>query len=184
MDTKNEEDSGMNEQYYKDRVIEVVEKFFEEFNLNYPRAAAQIMQNGGPMTRQSLWKMVSNGSLKMAVFLEMLDANGAAIQFKLEKSNPNLRFGVGERVVKEVDGKTFDTWKCSALSNTFYSNGVDKYNGHFADELYVELETDTSFIVHYCDLDYRNTEDGSRYPWIEPIDSSQRAEFIKKHGVI
>ena len=168
---------------YKTKVVELVERLFKEYNLNYSKAGRQIIRDGKPMSRQSLWKMVLNGSLKLSTFLEILDANGISVRFIMEKPDVNLRNGFGERVIQEISGKVFDTWKCSAVSTSFYSDGKSRYTNHFADELYIDLDGN-ALLVHYTDLDESKIEDGKKYPWVELVDDGKKEEFIKKYGVI
>ena len=167
----------------KSEVKDVFEKFLLDNGLSYAKAAEQFESHGRSMSRQSLWKMVSNGSLKLSVFLELLGYNKAELKIETLRDEKNKKRGYGNRVVRNLDGKIYDTWKCSALSSSFYSDGVHKYDDHLATELYIN-DSDTSILVHYCDDEYALTEEGKCYPWMEIIDSDQRAEFVKKYGVL
>ena len=57
-----------------ERIISLVESVFEMGDTNYSQTAATITRNGKPMLRQSLFKMVKNGSIRLSVFLDILDA--------------------------------------------------------------------------------------------------------------
>ena len=174
----------MMKDHYKEKVRELVEKMFKVYHLNYSKVAQQMGEDGRQMSRQSLWKMVNNGSLKLSTFLEMLDVSGIEMNLSLEKTDKRLRSGNGSRIVQDIDGVTYDTWKCTALSSSFYADGENKYSNHLADELYADLSTSTFLLAHYCDSEYAETDEGKKYPWMEKIDSDQRFEFVKKYGVL
>lgn len=67
---------------YTDRVIELVKSFMDGNNLNYSKIAAVLERNGKPMTRQGFFKMVKNGSLRVATLMEALDAFGMEIRIE------------------------------------------------------------------------------------------------------
>lgn len=169
---------------YTERVAELMNGLMVFCHTNYSQASAKLIRNGKPMTRQGLWKMVQGGSLKVATLLEVLDAYGVELQFVKDGQPINVKRGVGPRVKRVVKGKSYDTSKCSALANSFYADGVNEYHDHQAEELYVELETDTSLLVHYCDEELAKLGEGKKFPWMEIISSEERAEFVKKYGTL
>ena len=60
----------------KEKVVQLMDAVMALGNTNYSRVAAMIEKNGKPLTRQSFFKMVKNGSLRLSVFLEVLDVLG------------------------------------------------------------------------------------------------------------
>jgi len=70
---------------YTEKIVELVEGFMKENGLNYTKVSASLMRNGKPMSRQGFFKMVKNGSLRVATLMEVLDAHGMCIQIVKKK---------------------------------------------------------------------------------------------------
>lgn len=169
---------------YRDRVVDLVNGLLLYCNTNYAQASAKMSKVDKPLSRQALWKMVNNGSLKLATFLELLDAYGVELKFEKEGQEVSYRKGIGERVKRVIKKKTYDTGKCIALSSSFYADGENKYTNHLADEMYVDPSDDTILLVHYCDSEFAGTAAGKKYPWMEIVDSDTRAHFVQEYGTL
>lgn len=72
----------MNKNPYVKELIDLFENIMKKCGKNYSKTASMIERNGKPMARQSLFKMVKGGSLRMILFLEILDAFGIMVEFK------------------------------------------------------------------------------------------------------
>lgn len=70
-----------NDPYTQD-VIEVFEQIMEGCETNYSKTAALIETNGKPMSRQAIFKMVKQGSMKLSAFFKILDALNVQVIFK------------------------------------------------------------------------------------------------------
>lgn len=169
---------------YTDRVIDLMDGLFKYCHTNYSQASTKLIRNDKPMTRQALFKMVKGGSLKVSTLLEVLDVYGVELKLVKDGQAISMRRGVGPRVKRVIKGKSYDTGKCCALANSFYEDGVNKFKDHFAEEIYVEPETDVTLMVHYCDEEFAKTEEGKKFPWMEVISSEDRAEFVMRHGTL
>lgn len=71
----------MNKNPYAKELIDLFENIMKKCGKNYSKTASMIERNGKPMARQSLFKMVKGGSLRTALFLEVLDIFGITVTF-------------------------------------------------------------------------------------------------------
>ena len=58
---------------YKDRATALFESFMRRKGLNYSKIAGDMTANGRSMSRQGIFKMVKNGSIKVSTLMEILD---------------------------------------------------------------------------------------------------------------
>ena len=82
MATENEGGAKMKNDPYTQDVIEVFEQIMEGCDTNYSKTAALIENNGKPMSRQAVFKMVKQGSIKLSAFLRILDVLNVNVVFK------------------------------------------------------------------------------------------------------
>lgn len=61
---------------YSGAASQFVEYLLQNAGLSYGKAASLIGRNGKPLSRQSFFKMVKNGSIRLSVFLELIDSLG------------------------------------------------------------------------------------------------------------
>ena len=69
-----------NDPYTQD-VVEVFEKIMDGCGTNYSKTAAMIVNDGKPMSRQAIFKMVKQGSLKLSLFFRVMDMLGVDVVF-------------------------------------------------------------------------------------------------------
>lgn len=67
---------------YTHDVIEIFEQIMDGCETNYSKTAAMIDNNGKPMSRQAVFKMVKQGSIKLSAFLRILDLLDVTVIFK------------------------------------------------------------------------------------------------------
>lgn len=66
--------------YTKD-VIDIFEEIMDGCGTNYSKVASMIVNDGKPMSRQSIFKMVKQGSLKVSTLFRILDALDVEVDF-------------------------------------------------------------------------------------------------------
>lgn len=70
---------------YKEEIKEMFESILKGCESNYSRVASMVVRDGKPMVRQSLFKMVRGGSLRVVTLFRVLDIFG--LNVKIEKDN-------------------------------------------------------------------------------------------------
>lgn len=70
---------------YKDEIKEMFDSILRGCGTNGSRVASMIIRDGKPMVRQSLFKMVKGGSLRVDTLLRILDM--LDLEIKIEKGN-------------------------------------------------------------------------------------------------
>lgn len=126
---------------------------------------------------KGLNQKIKNGSLRAEEFLDILDCIG--IDVKLFDRNTGKEIspyvaGYGFPVKKMSSGVFYDTRRACALSNTFYSDGVNEYPEGKALELFVDPQGRYFLVERH--------EDG--WAKITDVDASVAAAFIEKYGTI
>lgn len=82
MATEDEGGAKMKNNPYTHDVIEIFEQIMDGCETNYSKTAAMIDNNGKPMSRQAVFKMVKQGSIKLSAFLRILDLLDVTVIFK------------------------------------------------------------------------------------------------------
>ena len=67
---------------YINDVIEIFEQIMGKCGTNYSKVASMIVNDGKPMSRQSIFKMVKGGSLKLSVLFRILDMLDVEVEFR------------------------------------------------------------------------------------------------------
>ena len=65
-----------------DEIIAMFESIAKYCGSNYSRVAASVNEAGNRVARQSLFRMVKNGSLKVSILFDVLDALGVNLIFE------------------------------------------------------------------------------------------------------
>ena len=152
-----------------DRLINMMEGIMKYRGLSYPQVAEMLAEKSGqPKTRQNFFKKVKNGSIRVTDLLEVLDLLGMQIRIESNGNIVPTSPAVGERVIRVVKGRRYDTKRACAISNTFFYDGVNKYRDHRADEFYYDAVYDEYYVVHYSDGDPAAGK--RKFPWIEILD--------------
>lgn len=128
-------------------------------------------------TKQQLSSKLIRGTLRADEFLNLLDAIGVDVEFKVRGSDQNIKArvpGMGRRVRCMVDKVIYDTAASDALSNNFYADGVHEYTEGRAMELYVDKDG-RYFFAEYSD--WEGVKDR-----ITPVPASAAATFMEKNG--
>ena len=75
---------------YSEKASALVDKCMEFAGTTYAQAASRIVKNDKPLSRQSFFKMVKSGSIRLSVFLAFLDAYGLELSISkaVEESGP------------------------------------------------------------------------------------------------
>lgn len=128
-----------------------------------------IMQLNGKLMRDTL---------RAEDFLTIMDAIGIDVTFTLKGTGEVLEpqvSGVGRKVRQMVDGVIYDTSKAYAISNSFWDDGVNKYDKDGrAQELYYDFDG-RYFIAEYST--WNSVKDR-----IVPVTSDEAEKFIQLHG--
>lgn len=91
------------------QVADIVDSVLKYKATNYSKVAEMFS-----MSRQVFFRMVKNGTLKMSLFLEMLDAFNLRLDIKDDNGlldNVPMKAFSGERVKKRIKGVFYDTEK-------------------------------------------------------------------------
>lgn len=143
--------------------------------------ATGVTQNEGArrigLTKQQLSSKIMRGTLRADEFLELLDAIGIDVEFKVRETDSAIKIlipGMGTRVRCMVDKVIYDTAASDALSNNFYADGVNKFTDGKAMELYIDKEG-RYFFAEYSE--WEGVKDR-----ITPVSASVAAAFIEKYG--
>ncbi|MCX4355898.1 MAG: hypothetical protein OSJ43_06690 [Oscillospiraceae bacterium] len=126
---------------------------------------------------QTLSNKLRMKTMRADEFLELMEALGVSITYTLKETGTAVRVripGAGRKVRKMVDGIIYDTAAASAISNNFYSDGVNEYTDGMARELYKDSDN-RFFFAEYSSLEGVNDR-------IIPITANDAADFIKKYG--
>ncbi len=128
------------------------------------------------MVPQQLNARLKRGSLRADEFIEVLDVIGVEVVLMDKETGGEIHLpGYGRRVKMMVDHVVYDTSKSSALSNSFYADGVNEYNEDGkASELYVDRQG------RYFFAEYSNWKDAKDR--IVPANGEVAADFIKRYG--
>lgn len=142
------------------------------------KSQAEIAASIEKSPQQLSQKMVRN-SLRAEEMLEILDANGIEMLLKITETGeiiPVMKKGHGHRIKGMADRVIYDTGVSSAISNSFYADGVNEYdeNGE-AQELYVDQQG-RYFIAEY---NVRNPEKER----VRAIPESIALAFKEKYGI-
>lgn len=129
-------------------------------------------------TPQQLSQKLTRCSLRTDEFLEIMEANGIEVMFKIKETGEVLEVklnGHGRRLKGMSDRVKYDTAAAGALSNTFYADGENEYDEKGeAQELYVDTQG-RYFIAEY------HADDPSK-DQITAIPASVAEAFIAKYG--
>lgn len=128
--------------------------------------------------KMKLSSKVTKDSLRVSEFMDIMDACGVEVVFKKKDTGEQImlrKAGHGHRLKGMADGVIYNTALSTALSNTFFADGVNEYdqNGE-AQELYIDQEG-RYFIAEY------NCKD----PKKERVVAASHfvaAAFIEKYG--
>lgn len=126
---------------------------------------------------QTLSNKLRMKTMRADEFLELMEALGVSITYTLKETGTAVRVripGAGRKVRKMVDGIIYDTAAASAISNNFYSDGVNEYTDGMARELYKDSDN-RFFFAEYSSLEGVNDR-------IIPVTANDAADFIKKYG--
>lgn len=128
---------------------------------------------------QQLNQRLSRGSLRADEFLELMDKMGVDVTFSLRangtKISPHIR-GAGRRVKGMCNKILFDTEYASALSNSFYEDGENKFSDGHASELYID-DAGRYFLAEYSDIEGERDK-------INVIAPELAAAYIQKYGSV
>lgn len=128
---------------------------------------------------QSLSQKLARNSLRADEFLNILESIGVEVSIVDKDTGKPIRGyvgGAGRPVRRIINGVEYSTAKSLALSNNFYSDGINKYNDGRARELYVDQNGDY-FFAEYSEIDGEKDR-------INPVSALDAAEFIEKHGTV
>ena len=147
-------------------IVKIIETLFKHGNTNYSRVASQLKtKSGRPMTRQVLYRMVNNGTISLALFLEILDITG----YKLEVLGdcpgvPEAQWPIlvlsgvkGERIKKKLNGVVYD-------SDKMFSVDTVTIDEHRTDEICYNPPTREFIVIHYGDEEAKGKR---KFPYIE-----------------
>ncbi len=153
---------------------EILEAVLRDTGTSKSAAAAKI-----GLLPQAFSSRLRMKTLRADDFLELMEALGVEVTYTIKETGEAIRIripGAGRKVRKMVNGIIYDTSASSALSNNFYSDGLNEYTDGMARELYKDSEN-RFFFAEYSTLD--GVKDR-----IIPITANDAAEFIKKYGTV
>ena len=156
------------EDSYENQLIVLLESAMKYNGVSYPQIAELLTPDGKEPMRQSIFRKVKTGTLKVVTLLEILDKLGVEVKLEKDGNEIPVKKACGTRVIRTVKGQKYDTKHCCAVANSFYLDGENRYYEHHAEELYFDPCTENYFIVHYVDPDGPWPK---KRPWIEVIDS-------------
>lgn len=136
-------------------------------------AAKLIGWSSGQLVSQRLQR----NSMRADELLTLMDAIGVDVTFTVRNTGEVLRehtSGHGRHVKGTVDQVLYDTAAADALSNSFYTDGVNEYTAGEACELYVD-KRGRYFMAEY----HENGKDRIRV-----VPASVAAAFIEKYGTV
>lgn len=151
---------------------EILEAVLRDTGTSKASAAAKI-----GWLPQTLSNKLRMKTMRADEFLELMEALGVNVTYTLKETGSVVRVripGAGRKVRKMVDGIVYDTAASSALSNNFYSDGINEYTDGMARELYKDNEN-RFFFAEYSSLE--GVKDR-----IIPITANDAADFIRKYG--
>lgn len=129
------------------------------------------------LTYELLKQRMKRNSLKADMFLDLLDGLGFDVHFIVKETGhtliPHIK-GYGRKIKKMANLVMYNTEKSSALSNSFFEDGIHEYNNGKAVELYIDSEG-RYFFAEYDEKDH--TKDT-----IIPATADIAIPFIEKYG--
>lgn len=143
-----------------ERVVKFVETMLKLNGTNYSQVASKLKgKNGKPMSRQTLFRMVKNGTISFQNVLDIADLLGDSIEISDGRHNGHLKLEdvKGDRLKRKIKGVQYDTDKMFLIR-------AYKEDGKVKKELCWEPVTDTYVMVHYFG------DDGKKYPYMEIAD--------------
>lgn len=146
------------------KIIAIVERMFKYRGTNYSQVASKLKtKTGTQMTRQVLYRMVHNGTLSLALFLQIAEI----LDFDLrlcdhERDALELRDVEGRRIRKKYKGVVYDTDK-------MFSCGRVSEDEHHWRIVCLEPVSDTFVVIHDCDDEAAKAKGGKKYPYIRKI---------------
>ena len=154
-------------------VREVFDSVLPAVGKNHETAVAPL-----GWTKQKISSKMVRNSLKAAELLDILEANGIEPLFRVKETGEIITVripGHGRRVRGVSDGVKYDTGKSSAISGTFYADGVHEYddNGE-AQELYIDQQG------RYFFAEYNRTDPSKDR--VRSVPGGVAAAFIEKYG--
>ena len=66
----------MKEDYYAQKAAELVDEVIARFGTNYSQLAGKIERGDRVLSRQSFFKMAKSGTMRLSVFLQIIDLLG------------------------------------------------------------------------------------------------------------
>lgn len=152
-------------------IVKIVETMFKYRGTNYSQVSSLLKtKNGKPMSRQVLYRMVNNGTISLAMLMEIADILNFDLKIKdRELTVSDLENVHGDRVKKKLKGVVYDTDK-------MFSVGVKRVDEHRTDEVCLEPVTGEYIVIHYGDDKAKGKK---KFPHIEKI---QREEILKVLG--
>jgi len=154
-------------------ISEMIEVLFKYRGVNYSSVAEKL-----GMSRQALFRMVKNETLKMDVFLRIVDILNFSVSFtnKSDGERIVLRKFQGPKFKKKINGVIYNTDKLFSLAESDYEN-------HVKTELCLEPVSNTFLIAYYVDDDY--TPNGKKkYPYFEIADRDTATFYMEKYGKV
>ncbi len=151
---------------------EILAAALKDLGMTQAEAARECGQ-----TPQQLSGKLGRNSLRADEFLEIMDAIGIDIEYRVRSNGKKVRAratGYGRRVRGMVDRVTYDTAASEVLANNFWADGVNEYNDGKALELYIDKEN-RYFFAEYSS--WEGVKDR-----ICPVSASDAAAFIEKYG--
>lgn len=122
------------------------------------------------MSRQALYRMIKGETLKMDMYLKILDVLGMEMQFSENDDRPidrmELRDVSGERVRQKIRGVIYDTGKMFCLAESGFQDHVNRI-------LCWEPVADLYFVL-------RRFDDGEK-PYLMLIESEEAFKLYKEY---
>jgi len=121
---------------------------------------------------------MTRGTLRVDDLLQILDVAGIDITLTVRETGEIIKpyiVGYGRRVRRMVDRVIYDTAAADALSNSFFTDGVNEFNDDGkASELYMD-RSGRYFLAEYTSWEGEKDR-------IEPVSGERAAAYIAKHG--
>jgi len=158
--------------YSPENIVSIVETMFKYKGTNYAQVASKLRtKNGTQMSRQVLYRMVNNGTITLALFIQIVDLLGMRLDVKDEERSV-LALGPvkGDRVKKKLKGIIYDSDKMFSVA-VIGDERIWK-------EVCLEPVSGNYVAINYCNEEVAKTEEGKKYPFIEKIEPDDFCELM------
>lgn len=120
---------------------------------------------------------MKRGTLRVDELIAIMESLGCYFKMYDKETNEEIPVwcvGDGEHVKRMVGKKYYDTLHASAISNTFYEDGINKYVDGCAYELYKDADGQYFIVKYYESSDMRHS--------IMLVSEEEAEKFVEEHG--